>query len=108
VRDLIALADLVFLPSTEEGYGLPLLEALLLRTPVLCSDIPSFRGIADGYARFFDVNAPLEEIACLAGEITSSPAASRRREALWSMPAYERAILDLLPEAPEPSLAADS
>lgn len=96
VRDLMILADAVLLTSTEEGYGLPLLEAIALRTPILCSDIPSFREIADGYAHFFSLDAPAEQIAALAHEVTAEPAATRRRSILRSMARYEREMLELL------------
>lgn len=35
-------ADYVLLPSTYEGFGLPLTEAVARGVPVLCSDIPPF------------------------------------------------------------------
>lgn len=39
-----ASLGLVF-PSTCEGFGLPIIEASKIRTPVICSDIPVFREI---------------------------------------------------------------
>ena len=33
-------------PSIDEGFGIPLIEALKLKVPVICSDIPIFREIA--------------------------------------------------------------
>ena len=33
------------MPSFAEGYGLPIVEALSLQTPVVCSDIPVFREV---------------------------------------------------------------
>ena len=40
-------------PSLCEGFGLPILEAMRSRCPVLCSDIPSSREIANRHALFF-------------------------------------------------------
>jgi glycosyltransferase involved in cell wall biosynthesis len=45
-------AALVVLPSSHEGFGLPVIEALACGAAVLCSDIPAFRevgGVAIGY-----------------------------------------------------------
>ena len=44
-------------PSKFEGFGIPLIEALKCGTPVICSDIPVFREIADN-AAYFVVSAP--------------------------------------------------
>ncbi|MCB0063943.1 MAG: glycosyltransferase family 4 protein [Caldilineaceae bacterium] len=49
-------------PSRFEGFGLPVLEAMACGTPVLCSDIPILREIADGHALFF----PVEDATALA------------------------------------------
>jgi glycosyltransferase involved in cell wall biosynthesis len=40
-------------PSWYEGFGFPILEAMRARCPVVCSDIPSSREIADRHAFFF-------------------------------------------------------
>lgn len=45
-------------PSWREGFGLPILEAMRSCCPVLCSDIPSSREIADRYAMFFKAGDP--------------------------------------------------
>ncbi len=45
--------DLVIMPSFSEGLSLAALEALMFGKSLLCSDIPSFRGIViDGYNGF--------------------------------------------------------
>ena len=44
--------------SKVEGFGLPVVEALQRGLPVLCSDIPVFREIADGKATFFALDEP--------------------------------------------------
>jgi glycosyltransferase involved in cell wall biosynthesis len=47
-------AECFVFPSLYEGFGLPLLEAMFLETPVICSDIPCFREIAGDAALFFE------------------------------------------------------
>jgi glycosyltransferase involved in cell wall biosynthesis len=52
---LVALysgATLFAFPSLHEGFGLPVLEAMVQAAPVLCSDIPVLREIAGSAARF--------------------------------------------------------
>jgi glycosyltransferase involved in cell wall biosynthesis len=41
-------------PSLQEGFGLPLVEAMLRGCPVLCSDIRPFREIVAGAGCYFD------------------------------------------------------
>jgi glycosyltransferase involved in cell wall biosynthesis len=47
-------ARAVVVPSLDEGFGLPLIEAASLGTPLVVSDIPVFRWIADDRAAYFD------------------------------------------------------
>jgi len=42
--------------SEAEGFGLPLIEALSLGTPVLANDIPVFRELVASHATFFDIH----------------------------------------------------
>jgi glycosyltransferase involved in cell wall biosynthesis len=51
---LYASATMVIQPSLEEGFGLPVLEALAGGVPVCCSDIDALREAAQGRARLFD------------------------------------------------------
>jgi glycosyltransferase involved in cell wall biosynthesis len=48
VACLIAGARALLMPSFAEGYGLPIVEARAIGTPVIASDIPVFREIAPG------------------------------------------------------------
>ncbi len=43
VGDVYNIADLVFIPSTEEGFGLPVIEAGAARKAIFCSRIPPFQ-----------------------------------------------------------------
>ena len=44
---------LVF-PSRMEGFGLPALEATVIGTPIICSDIPTFREILGPLGNYFE------------------------------------------------------
>jgi glycosyltransferase involved in cell wall biosynthesis len=48
-------------PSTTEGFGLPVAEALLAGCRVICSDIPSFREIDEEHCRFVPLGPGAEE-----------------------------------------------
>lgn len=63
VSDLYRMADLLFLPSRDEGFGLPILEAALNRLPIACSDLPSLRELAGDEALYFDVEDDPADIA---------------------------------------------
>jgi glycosyltransferase involved in cell wall biosynthesis len=105
MRDLMLLSDVVFLPSHEEGFGLPLREAAVLRAPVLCSDIPVFREIAGGWARFFGLDDRDIDVAEAIVEMARSPMNVARREALLSQNRFEMQLKELLrdPLIPGPS-----
>jgi glycosyltransferase involved in cell wall biosynthesis len=60
---LIAMAAALVFPSTYEGFGAPLIEAMALGTPVLCSDATCLPDVAGGAA----VVAPLDADAWQAG-----------------------------------------
>lgn len=46
----------LIIASIIEGFGLPIVEAFQRGLPVLCSDIPIFREIAEGKASFFNLS----------------------------------------------------
>ncbi|MFS8159745.1 MAG: glycosyltransferase family 4 protein [Candidatus Roizmanbacteria bacterium] len=51
---LYALADLFVFPSSYEGFGFPIIEAMSLGCPVLTSNISSMKELAEGYAVLCD------------------------------------------------------
>lgn len=54
LRALVASAELLVMPSLYEGAGLPPLEAMASRTPVLSSDVPVLRETCGDGAAYFD------------------------------------------------------
>lgn len=53
-KAVFALAETFVFPSLYEGFGIPILEAMSQKIPVLCSDIPSLKEIASDGALYFD------------------------------------------------------
>lgn len=51
-------ASALVIASEAEGFGLPVVEAFQSGLPVICSDIPVFREIADGRAVFVGLDSP--------------------------------------------------
>ena len=67
---LLKNADVFLFPTFYEGFGLPILEAQSVRTPVVTSNISSMPEVADGSAVLVDPNSP-EEIAEAAYKLIS-------------------------------------
>ncbi|WP_416311784.1 glycosyltransferase family 4 protein [Pseudomonas sp. W03] len=75
---------LVF-PSFVEGFGLPLVEAMQRRLPVMASDIPVFREVGGDFVAYFELERP-ESLASLVQEFETSdrfPATRSVRDWRW-------------------------
>lgn len=57
MRDLYLMADMLLMTSKDEGFGLPLLEAGMIKLPIACSQIPSFEEIGEDVC-FFRLGDP--------------------------------------------------
>ncbi len=100
IADFFRLADALFLPSREEGFGIPLIEAAVTRLPVFCSDIAPLRALGQGDAVYFAPDADPAAIADvvarrLAGDSAARFAARARREFTWEA-VYARHVAPLL------------
>ncbi len=52
-------------PSLQEGFGIPLLEAMQCECEIIASDIPVFREICDDAASYFDPHDPDALASCM-------------------------------------------
>lgn len=100
LEGLYGAAACFALPSFEEGFGLPLLEAMRRGTPVACSDASSLPEVAGGAAVLFDPHDPAS-IAAALGRLLSDAelrqrlvAAGHERCASFTWEATARATLE--------------
>jgi len=64
VRDFYLLSDALLFTSTQEGFGIPILEAGLINLPIICSNIPPFRELGSkSSVLFFKKNESPKRIA---------------------------------------------
>jgi glycosyltransferase involved in cell wall biosynthesis len=88
---LIRGASAVLLPSFAEGFGFPVIEALALGVPALCSDIPALRETGGGVPEYLDpLDGPGWGAAILDYAATGSPRrkAQLARLARWRPPRW--------------------
>jgi glycosyltransferase involved in cell wall biosynthesis len=83
VASLYALADALFFPSRQEGFGLPIVEAALHRLPIFCTDVEPMNGLLTPALHVFAPDATASEVATLLERTLHHSTAHRaRREAL--------------------------
>lgn len=76
---LYALADGLFYPSRQEGFGLPVLEAAIHRIPVFCAQTEPLLSLAAERARFFPSEGDPQAIADLLQSIAASELSQHRK-----------------------------
>jgi glycosyltransferase involved in cell wall biosynthesis len=81
LKDLYQISDILFLPSLEEGYGIPLLEAAIARLPIVCSDIPAFRQVCGSNACMFRLDESPEDVVGKILKFTQSTTAGMFKSA---------------------------
>jgi glycosyltransferase involved in cell wall biosynthesis len=103
IADFYRLADALFLPSREEGFGIPVIESALSRRPVFCSDLPALRELGGDSVFYFRPDDEPETVAALvAGRLQNDPvfrlAAETRRHFTWDR-IYKEKMAPLLESA---------
>ena len=100
ISDFYHLADALFLPSYEEGFGIPILEAGLANLPIFCSDIPPLRALGGSHVNYFSLDDDPKRIAnSIANTLSSMPLLIMRtqvREGYTWENIYTRHIAPLL------------
>jgi glycosyltransferase involved in cell wall biosynthesis len=65
IADFYRLADALFLPSREEGFGIPVIEAAFSRLPVFCTDIAPLRALGRAETVYFSPDDDPSHVARL-------------------------------------------
>jgi glycosyltransferase involved in cell wall biosynthesis len=114
-------AELAVMPSTEEGFGLPVVEAAACGTPVICSNVSSLPEVLAEPAAEFDPFEPASIAAAITRALVDDEsrsvllAAARRAAERWTWVRVAADAVDALGDlgprwpqrlrAPEPRIA---
>ena len=107
--ELYRRATIFVYPSTFEGFGMPVLEALAAGLPVACSDIPPLHEVAGEAALYFHPEHDDEMLAALDRLLSDSALAARfstagpARARLFTWPQAAKATLGCLEGAAQRS-----
>lgn len=102
-RDLYLLADALFFPSAREGFGIPILEAGLVRLPIFCSDIPPFRESARANAHYFSLQDSPGQIATLIRDALAKDTTYQMKRRVTDEYNWERIFTDRIEPLLKPS-----
>ena len=95
--------DAVILPTGNEGFGIPIVEASLHRLPVVCTDLPALRELAGADATYLAPDADGPTIArAITSRLDGDPEArlrSRAKQLAWPRLLRERVLPVILEDA---------
>ena len=95
IAALYRFCDAMLMPSSQEGFGIPILEAGLARTPIFCTDLEPFHELALEDATYFASSAEPASIATIIMQkLAADPAYRLRRRVLanftWDSIFYQK------------------
>lgn len=93
LEGLWAMADAAAFPTLDEGFGLPVLEAMRRGVPVACSDIRVLREVGGDAATYFDPHDPASAARAIGAALAAEGAAGRQRAALFTWQAAARGTI---------------
>jgi glycosyltransferase involved in cell wall biosynthesis len=96
MANLFLLADALLFPSLEEGFGIPVLEAGLVRLPVFCSDIAPFQATGQDDVFYFSPQARPEDVAGLIARHLLTDRTFRLRRRVRREYAWDRIVHDIV------------
>ena len=94
IRFLYKNAFLFAFPSHQEGYGIPIMEAMYYKVPVLASDISVFREIGSVYCDYFSLENPYEMARIVKGYLEDKEKYEKRQNQLdgYKFPRWKDAV----------------
>lgn len=96
VAALYQVADALMFTSKQEGFGIPVLEAGLLRLPIFATDLPPFHESVGGEAHLFAPEMPPEDVAAVIAEALQHDRALRLRKRMLREFTWQRIVEDRL------------
>lgn len=96
---LLSGARALLMPSFAEGFGMPVAEALVARTPTICSDLPALREVGGNVPEYLD---PLDGPAWIEAvrQFAKEPSARRNRQigrmASHKLPTWDDHVMGVL------------
>lgn len=107
MTELYGWADALLVPSMQEGFGLPLLEAGIVRMPIFCSDIPIMREVGGKSANYFDPEGDPLAIAEDLLSVLRKPGPTLHRKYVMSTYSWDKIYQSRILPLFESVLAAD-
>jgi glycosyltransferase involved in cell wall biosynthesis len=94
-HDLLGQATALVSASLDEGFGIPVVEAMAQGVPVVVSDIPIFREVAGAAGRFFEPSSP-KSFAAAINAVEANPPSAKALQAQAEKFSWDASATELL------------